>query len=176
MTLIHERPAAVLDRIEPSHWEGDLIMGAANRTAMVTLVERTTRCALLGHLPDGKHDSATVRDAVVAALGGLPGHLRLTLTWDQGKELALHPEIAAALGTSVYFCDPRSPWQRPTNEHTNGLLRDYFPKGTDLSVHSADEIARVQAELNSRPRRILGWESPADRMAMLLASPSVLRR
>ena len=176
MTLIHERPATVLDRMEPGHWEGDLIMGTANRTAIVTLVERTTRCTRLGHLPDGKHDSATVRDAVVSALGDLPGHLRLTLTWDQGKEMARHREIAAALDTSVYFCDPRSPWQRPTNEHTNGLLRDYFPKGTDLSVHTADEVARVQAELNARPRRILGWESPADRMAMLLASPPMLRR
>jgi IS30 family transposase len=177
MTLIHERPAGVLDRVEPGHWEGDLIMGTANRTAIVTLAERTTRCTLLGHLRDGRHDAAAVRDAVVEALWDLPPHLRLTLTWDQGKEMALHPEIALALGmTSVYFCDPRSPWQRPTNEHTNGLLRDYFPKGTDLSVHTAADIARVQAELNARPRKILGWQSPAERMAMLLETPSVLRR
>ena len=177
MTLIHERPAEVLDRLQPGHWEGDLIMGAANRTAIVTLVERTSRSTLLGHLPGGRHDSATVKDAVIAALGVLPPHLRRTLTWDQGKEMALHPEIAAALGmTTVYFCDPRSPWQRPTNENTNGLLRDYFPKGTDLSVHTADDISRVQAELNDRPRRVLGWDTPADRMATLLGSPSVLRR
>lgn len=177
MTLIHDRPAEVLDRVEPGHWEGDLIMGAANRTAIVTLVERTTRCTLLGHLPGGGHDAATVRDAVVAALETMPPHLRLTLTWDQGKEMARHAEIAAALGvTSVYFCDPRSPWQRPTNEHTNGMLRAYFPKGTDLSVHTADEVARVQAGLNGRPRRVLDWDSPAERMATLLRSPSVLRR
>lgn len=177
MTLIHDRPAEVLDRVEPGHPEGDLIMGAANRTAIVTLVERTTRCTLLGHLPGGDHDAATVRDAVVAALETMPPHLRLTLTWDQGKEMARHAEVAAALGvTSVYFCDPRSPWQRPTNEHTNGMLRAYFPKGTDLSVHTADEVARVQAELNGRPRRVLDWDSPAERMATLLRSPPVLRR
>jgi IS30 family transposase len=177
MTLIHDRPAEVLDRVEPGHWEGDLIMGAANRTAIVTLVERTTRCTLLGHLPGGDHDAATVRDAVVAALETMPPHLRLTLTWDQGKEMARHVEIAAALGvTSVYFCDPRSPWQRPTNEHTNGMLRAYFPKGTDLSVHTADEVARVQAGLNGRPRRVLDWDSPAERMVTLLRSPPVLRR
>lgn len=177
MTLIHDRPAEVLDRAVPGHWEGDLIMGAANRTAIVTLVERTTRCTLLGHLPGGRHDSSTVRDTVVTALGDLPPHLRLTLTWDQGKEMARHPEIATALGmTTVYFCDPHSPWQRPSNEHTNGMLRDYFPKGTDLSVHTAHDIALVQAELNRRPRRILGWDSPADRMATLLGPPSVLRR
>jgi IS30 family transposase len=177
MTLIHERPAAVLDRIEPGHWEGDLIMGTANRTAIVTLVERVSRCTRLGHLRDGRHDAVAVRDAVIAALRDLPSHLRRTLTWDQGVEMALHPQIAAGLGmTTVYFCDPRSPWQRPTNEHTNGMLRDYFPKGTDLSVHTAVDVARVQAELNARPRKILGWQSPAERMAMLLQTPSVLRR
>ena len=177
MTLIHDRPAEALDRTQPGHWEGDLIMGTANRTAIVTLVERTTRCTRLGHLPDGRHDSATVRDAVIATLGDLPPHLRLTLTWDQGKEMARHAEIATALGvTTVYFCDPHSPWQRPTNENTNGILRDYFPKGTDLSVHTAADIARVQAELNDRPRRILGWDTPADHMATLLGPPSVLRR
>jgi IS30 family transposase len=128
-------------------------------------------------LPGARHDAATVRDVGVTALGDLTGHLRLTLTWDQGKEMALHVEVAAALGmTGVYFCDPQSPWQRPTNEITNGMLRDHFPKGTDLSVHTAVDVARVQTELNDRPRRILGWDSPADRMAMLLGSPSVLRR
>jgi len=177
MTLVHERPAKVLDRIQPGHWEGDLIMGTADRSAIVTLVERTTRSTLLGHLPDGKHDSATVRDAVIAALADLPPHLRLTLTWDQGKEMARHAEIAAALDMrSVYFCDPRSPWQRPTNENTNGILRDHFPKGTDLSVHTSDDIALVQAELNHRPRKVLDWDSPAARMAMLLETPSALRR
>jgi IS30 family transposase len=143
----------------------------------VTIVERVTRYTLLGHLPGTRHDAASVRDAVVAALGVLPAHLRRTLTWDQGTEMARHCEIAAALDTTqVHFCDPHSPWQRPSNENTNGLLRAYFPKSTDLSVHSGDDIALVEAELNRRPRRILGWDSPADRLATLLASPSVLRR
>lgn len=177
MTLVHERPVEVLDRLEPGHWEGDLIMGSGNGSAIVTLVERTTRFTLLGHLPDAKHDSATVRDAVVAALTVLPAHMRRTLTWDQGKEMARHAEIAAALdSTKVYFCDPHSPWQRPSNEHTNGMLRDYFPKGTDLSVHGAEDIAVVQVELNRRPRRSLDWDNPQNRFATLSATPSVLRR
>jgi IS30 family transposase len=177
MTLIHDRPAEALERVEPGHWEGDLIMGAANASAIVTMVERVTRYTLLGHLPGPRHDSVTVRDAVVAALTALPAHLRRTLTWDQGSEMARHAEIAAALGTtSVYFCESHSPWQRPSNENTNGLLRDYFPKGTDLSVHTAGDIALVQTELNRRPRKVLSWDSPADRMAKLLETPSVLRR
>jgi len=110
-------------------------------------------------------------------LSVLPEPLRRTLTWDQGSEMARHTEIAEILATTkVYFCDPHSPWQRPTNENTNGLLRDYFPKGTDLSVHTADDIARVQAELNGRPRKVLGWDSPADRLTTLLGSPAPLRR
>jgi transposase, IS30 family len=173
---IAERPAAALERIEPGHWEGDLITGASNASAIVTMVERVTRSTLLGHLPGAKHDSASVRDAVVAALSVLPAHLRRTLTWDQGSEMARHAEIAAALGTEIYFCDPHSPWQRPSNENTNGLLRDYFPKGTDLSVYTADDIARVQAELNLRPRKVLGWDSPAERLATLLESPPLLQR
>lgn len=177
MTPIAERPAAALDRREPGHWEGDLITGAGHVSAIVTLVERTTRYTLLGHLPDARKDSASVRDVVVAALAKLPAHLRRTLAWDQGSEMARHVEIAAALTmTAVYFCDPHSPWQRPSNEHTNGLLRDYFPKGTDLSVHSAADIAIVEAEMNLRPRKILGWDSPAKRLATLLGSSTVLRR
>ena len=165
------------DRLEPGHWEGDLITGSANASAIVTLVERTTRYTILGHLPAARHDSPSVRDAVVAALAVLPPHLRRTLTWDQGSEMARHAEIAAALATtSIYFCDPHSPWQRPSNENTNGLLRDYFPKGTDLSVHTAGDIALVQAELNLRPRKVLDWDSPADRLTTLLEPPSVLRR
>ena len=174
---IAERSAAVLDRVEPGHWEGDLITGAGNASAIVTMVERTTRYTLLGHLPRTRHDALSVRDVVVAALGHLPPHLRRTLTWDQGSEMARHAEIAASLGAmEIYFCDPHSPWQRPSNENTNGLLRAYFPKGTDLSVHSADDIAVVQAELNLRPRKILDWDSPAHRLATLLGSPTVLRR
>jgi len=177
MTLVHDRPAAALERVEAGRWEGDLIMGAGNASAIVTMVERTTRYTLLGHLPGKRHDSMTVRDVVVTALGVLPPDLRRTLTWDQGCEMARHTEIAASLATTrVYFCDPHSPWQRPSNENTNGLLRDYFPKSTDLSVHTADDIALVQNELNRRPRKILGWDSPAERMATLLGSPSVLRR
>jgi len=177
MTLIHDRPAEALGREQPGHWEGDLIVGAGNASAIVTMVERTTRFTLLGHLDGTRHDSATVRDVVVAALAVLPPDLRRTLTWDQGTEMARHAEIAAALGTtSIYFCDPHSPWQRPSNENTNGLLRAYFPKSTDLSVHTADDIALVQLELNRRPRKILRWDSPADRMATLLGPPSVLRR
>jgi IS30 family transposase len=177
MTLIHFRPKEALGRDEPGHWEGDLIVGAANASAIVTMVERVSRYTLLGHLPGARHDSATVRDTVVAALASLPAALRRTLTWDQGSEMARHAEIAEVLGTTeVYFCDPHSPWQRPSNENTNGLLRDYFPKGTDLSVHTADDIALVQIELNQRPRKVLGWDSPADRMATLLATTSVLRR
>jgi IS30 family transposase len=177
MTMIQERPVEVLDRVEPGHWEGDLIMGAGNASGIVTLVERTTRFTLLGHLPEAKHDSVTVRDAVIAAMSDLPPHLRRTLTWDQGKEMARHPEIAEALATTrVFFCDPHSPWQRPSNENTNGVLRDYFPKGTDLSVHTAEALAVVQVELNDRPRKILQWDSPSTRLATLLGTPSVLRR
>ena len=177
ITLIHERPAAVLDRVEAGHWEGDLIMGAGNASAIVTMVERTTRFTLLGHLPGARHDSTTVRDVVAGALSGLPAHLRRTLTWDQGSEMARHTEIAETLATTgIYFCDPHSPWQRPTNENTNGLLRAYFPKSTDLSVHTDADVALVQAELNQRPRKVLGWDSPADRMATLLGPPPVLRR
>jgi hypothetical protein len=136
-------------------------MGASNASAIVTLVERTTRLTLLGHLLDAKHDSATVRDAVIGAMSHLPPHLRRTLTWDQGKEMARHPEIASTLAdTRVYFCDPHSPWQRPSNENTNGVLRDYFPKGTDLAVHTAQDLAFVQVALNDRPRKVLPVGQP----------------
>ena len=176
MTMIHDRDAAVLDRSAVGHWEGDLIMGAGNATAIVTLVERVTRLTLLGHLPAGAHDAASVTASVVAALAQFPAQARLSLTWDQGKEMAHHREIAATLGTTqIFFCDPHSPWQRPTNENTNGVLRDYFPKGSDLAVYTAEDLAAVQAELNQRPRKVLDWDSPHDRMAKLLGTP-VLRR
>jgi len=171
MTLIHDRPAEALERVEPGHWEGDLIMGAANASAIVTMVERVTRYTLLGHLPGPRHDSVTVRDAVVAALTALPAHLRRTLTWDQGSEMAQHARIAVAADCEVYFCDPHSPWQRGSNENTNGLLRQYFPKGTNLSTHSAEQIAAVAATLNSRPRKTLGWKTPAEALDHLLLSP-----
>lgn len=151
-------------------------VGAGNATAIVTLVERVTRLTLLGYLPAGAHDAASVTASVVAALSQLPSEARLTLTWDQGKEMARHREIAARLGTTrIFFCDPHSPWQRPTNENTNGVLRDYFPKGSDLAVHTAEGLAAVQTELNERPRKVLDWDSPDDRMAKLLGTP-VLRR
>jgi IS30 family transposase len=177
MTPIGERPAEALGREQAGHWEGDLIRGRGHLSAIVTLVERTTRFTLLGRLPGARRDSATVRDAVVAALAALPPRLRRTLTWDQGAEMARHAEVAAALGmAAVYLCDQHSPWQRPTNENTNGLLRDYFPRSTDLSVHTVEDLAAVQAGLNDRPRRVLGWDSPAERLATLLGPPPPLRR
>jgi len=162
MRMIDERPAEVDDRVQAGHWEGDLIMGAGNRSAIGTLVERTTRYLVLLAFPDGIATTDVVRDAITGALGSVPAGLRRTLTWDQGKELAHHEQITAATGTSVFFCEAHSPWQRGSNENMNGLLRDYFPKGTDLSAHAAEEIAGIAAEVNDRPRRTLGWQRPAD--------------
>jgi IS30 family transposase len=162
MRMIDERPAEVDDRVQPGHWEGDLIMGAGNRSAIGTLVERTTRYLVLLPFPDGIATTDGVRQAITDALRSVPAGLRRTLTWDQGKELAQHQLITVATGTSVFFCDAHSPWQRGSNENTNGLLRDYFPKGTDLSVHTPAEIASVAGELNDRPRKTLGWQRPAD--------------
>jgi len=161
MTMISQRPAAAADRSEAGHWEGDLITGASNRSAIGTLVDRASRFTILVHLPGPQHDAATVRDALVQAMTMLPARLRRSLTWDQGKEMALHEQIAEALGMPVFFCDPHSPWQRPTNENTNGLLRQYFPKGSDLRVHGPEALAAVAAELNDRPRKTLGWKTPA---------------
>jgi len=161
MTPISDRPAHVLERVEPGHWEGDLIAGSANKSAIVTLVERTTRFTVLGHLPTGGHGAEPVREAVINAFLRIPEQLRKTLTWDQGKEMGRHVEIAKVLGLSIYFCDPHSPWQRPSNENTNGLLRDYFPKTSDLSVHTLEDLDAVAAELNARPRKTLGWSTPA---------------
>jgi len=166
MTMIAERPASVADRAEAGHWEGDLITGAANRSAIGTLVERTTRHTILLHLP-GAHTADAVADAVTAAMEHLPARLRRTLTWDQGTEMAQHTRISAATGMPVYFCEAHSPWQRGTNENTNGLLRQYFPKGTDLRAHSAERLAAVQEELNNRPRKTLHWNTPAAALALL---------
>ena len=163
MTMIDQRPAEAAGRSEPGHWEGDLITGASNRSAIGTLVDRASRYTILLHLP-GRHTAEEVRDALIAAFSHLPPRLRRSLTWDQGKEMALHAEITAALGMPVYFCEKASPWQRPSNENTNGLLRQYFPKGSDLRVHSADELAAVAAELNARPRKTLAWDTPAARL------------
>ena len=162
MTMIADRPREVNDRVQVGHWEGDCIMGAENRSAIGTLVERATRFLILIHVPTGQPTAKTMRDGVVAALGAVAPHLRQTLTWDQGKELALHQQITARTGTRVFFCDAHSPWQRGSNENTNGLLRDYFPKGTDLANVSPEELQRVADEINDRPRKTLGWARPAD--------------
>jgi transposase, IS30 family len=171
MTMIDQRPAEAAGRSVPGHWEGDLITGAANRSAIGTLVDRSSRFTILLHLP-GQHTAEAVRDAIIAVFAGLPATLRRSLTWDQGKELALHAEIADVLGMPVFFCQKASPWQRPSNENTNGLLRQYFPKGSDLRVHDAQRLAAVAAELNERPRKVLGWESPAGRLAAYLPARS----
>lgn len=165
MTMIADRPAEVTDRVQVGHWEGDCIMGAGNRSAIGTLVERVTRFVILIHVPTGRPAAEAVRDNVAEALGALAPDLRRTLTWDQGKELALHQQITARTGIRLFFCDAHSPWQRGSNENTNGLLRDYFPKGIDLSGISPEELQRVADELNDRPRKTLGWARPADLIA-----------
>ncbi len=174
--LISQRPAEADDRAVPGHWEGDLILGI-DRSAIGTLVERTSRLTMLLHLPPvGVRDAPkvkngspvtgrgaeAVRDAIAAAIGDLPEQLRRSLTWDQGAEMAEHARLRIDSGLQVYFCDPQSPWQRGTNENTNGLLRQYFPKGTDLARHSPEDLAAVAAALNGRPRKTLGWRTPAE--------------
>ena len=172
MVSIDERPD-IADRSVAGHWEGDLIVGAGNRSAIGTLVERTSRYTILLHLA-GNRSADAVKAAVIAAFADLPVHLRRSLTWDQGNEMALHAEITRTLGLPIYFCHPHSPWQRPTNENTNGLLRQYFPKGTDLSLHTAGHLHEVAAELNSRPRQVLRWATPHATFSTLQTVP-VLR-
>ena len=183
--LISERPATVDDRAIPGHWEGDLILGLAS-SAIGTLVERTTRFTMLLHLPPlpghgnqprdkhgpalAGHGAEAVRDAITQAMSSLPEQLRRSLTWDQGAEMSQHAQLAIDSGLKVYFCDPRSPWQRGTNENTNGLLRQYFPKGTDLSIHRPSELDAVALALNTRPRKTLSWRTPAEALNEVLRS------
>ena len=182
--MISQRPAEAADRAIPGHWEGDLILGLGS-SAIGTLVERTTRVTMLLHLPrmDGHgtaprikngpalagHGAEAVRDAIARTIVTLPRELRRSLTWDQGAEMAQHARLSIDTGIQVYFCDPQSPWQRGTNENTNGLLRQYFPKGTDLSAHSAETLTAVAAVLNARPRKALEWKTPAEALDQWLA-------
>jgi transposase, IS30 family len=176
MLTIRQRPFLPEDRSQAGHWEGDLIVGKDQGSAIGTLVERQTRMVRLLHMRC--RDSDTLHDALRARMAGLPPVLLRSITWDQGTEMARHLTITRSLGAPVYFCDSHSPWQRGSNENMNGLLRDYFPKGTDLSVHPPQHLLAVENELNSRPRRILGDRAPAELFSALLAStgPSVLRR
>ena len=175
--MISERPPEVSDRAVPGHWEGDLILGL-DSSAIGTLVERTTRFTMLLHLPRmaehgvgvrvkngpalAGHGAEAVRDSISSTITNLPEQLRQSLTWDQGAEMAQHVRLKINTGLNVYFCDPHSPWQRGTNENTNGLLRQYFPKGTDLSAHSKNALEAVALALNTRPRKTLGWKTPAE--------------
>jgi len=169
MVNISERPAEAADRAVPGHWEGDLILGEGGRSAVGTLVERTTRLVLLLHLGDGR-SAVSVEAAMRKAIATLPEELRRSITWDQGAEMSAHAAFTTATGIPIYFCDPHAPWQRGSNENTNGLLRQYLPKGTDLSKHSATALEVIQRSLNSRPRKTLGYMTPSEAYAQVVAT------
>jgi IS30 family transposase len=171
MVNISERPAEIEDRAVPGHWEGDLILGKNGRSAIGTLVERSTRFVMLLHLPD-RHGPEEVQAAMIAATKRLPKFIWKSLTWDQGIEMRNHAEITIATGLEIYFCDPAKPWQRGSNENTNGLLRQYFPKGTDLSQHGPEYLDFVAAQMNRRPRETLGWLRPAQALGRLFSTTS----
>jgi IS30 family transposase len=169
MVMISERPPEIEDRAVPGHWEGDLILGStASKSAVGTLVERTTGFVMLLHLPED-HGALAVQEALVAKMATLPEQLKLSLTWDQGNEMANHANIAEATGLEIYFCDPHSPWQRGTNENTNGLLRQYLPKGSDLSFYGPGMLDNIAAELNARPRKRHSFRTPAEVLDQLLS-------
>lgn len=167
MTPIVDRPEPALGRAVPGHWEGDLITGELNKSAVGTLVDRCSRYTMLLHLPDG-HGAEQVRDEMIKAIQRMPERLRQTVAWDQGIEMARHLDITATTGVTVYFCNPHSPWERPTNENTNGLLREFLPKGADLSIHSRQELDTIEDLMNNRPRKALGWYTPIEHLTQVL--------
>lgn len=169
--MIKDRPPEVNDRNVPGHWEGDLIIGKGGKSAVGTLVERYTRYLLLLELPNG-HSAAELEIAMRKAIRRMPEELRRSITWDQGSEMARHNEIRIATGVQIYFCDPHYPWQRGSNENTNGLLRQYMPKGTDLSLYSAKDLLKIERSLNGRPRKTLGYKMPKEKLAELLGMTS----